>query len=1510
METNGQERKTAITVFLGCHNKEGKEMKAKNLRKSLIVLLTSLFMVLTAFAIGLSGAFSVKAEDYKPTESEFYMLDGAQVAQVGNYGMRFTTKISRDYYDKLDAIGDVRFYTTIGPLGFTPAVDNWTEKLTFDEKGEATIYGVITYGSLTDAQLKEKAAVELTAKAYAEVTPDNGDEVFTIAAVRNDTTRSMRAVANMSLLDDRSTDDKDVLSKYLGNVIREEEVQDITNRNTVVNFDRKVSGRVFLNGVRTNLFVNNKNSVDIKEYLSLGKVDLNSDIVVSVMGENGYSVYDVVSKVVTYGISFIYKDANGNPVTDYNIITGAIDQNYDNNMYNYVPARYMLEFLDQAVSAPIMTSDGTQMTLKTEKGWKTELGRYPTYEDKFIVIGTASDLFLNSGLPYDKREYANGKFTIATKGNCIFLYGGDQTSKTTANYGNMYAVFEFLNQYFNLEIVGNVPTPVGDYINENLVGHKLYGRSFSYSYGESVYSIDKNVTDVTVKTGVYTYEPDINERSGNYGTYNADLQRALRTNGNQSETIMSAYGVTYEEYLKIADAGLLNKRMWTGSCGHIQYSATMPTECSNADCTVEGVTFIDTTNTVDAYKRVGAYACQTCAYITVSFGTPTQCTANYDRAVNGNAQRTCSGKTFQSVTSASWHTAGHAFPIRNYAEKHMDWFGDDAVYACNSCKATHYYYDYHDVNNGGEVKAEANRKCSKGCGGTVTKYYGSKETVYACDSETCGATATASEVGKYCSVCESGIVTYYEESTSPSLYGKIRIGDDRVPNKMQPCYLAHGNESEYKLMVAEGAKKVLNNVKYVDKDRPDENVFAFSDIDGTSHCECDACVKSYIKYGTMSGAQVQFCNDVCRFVEAWMEEDTSYISNWLGGGDVSSWWKVYDSESKSYVKITDMTAYQRPIVVHFFAYMGGSAKSTSGDRAAPVKWDGEKGAWVGLDESVEMYKGDYMSSGVYLVTSADAIKKIPKTNAKGEYLDANGNVVTDLSKVAFYTYDEIKNNQFVYNGVDTIFKYLTESGTSNVRDYMTKWGNLSGDTPMYLWVNTQSSNYTTLPFYSANLLDQYFLSFMSEMGVETLFMYASAAESNAVTAFNNLKLYVSAKRMWDVDADLEELFDTWFNTVFIDPELVSQMREIFNMEMTMSVKANFLHANSEEHVDYDQENFTFLGNNQAYTALYGPMGEYWDVEQLVELHKKFKAADARLEAFKVALSEVEYLKVRSMLYIEWYSPLVSIMRYYQNDPAVIPYRAEMVAKFQEIIELTGIKYNAEYGPPTCPTARMIYYTTKLEVVIFDFTSSSLSDAAVAKLSNSETYIMAKDSSGNYVKDINGDGVKEIIYDISTGELNLFEGERYRILLRTTEDLTDESGAVVYPAGTYIVQNSSYFGYNSKVSAGASGRYTQEWPTYYSLSKGACVVTTGEGYSQSFYNYSTKSAFLTPAEREALYPTHPVGVKDTHEIVKQTIAGKTRTVAKHCDELNIHVGMGVTNWAQETVYTIAINIISK
>ena len=1575
--------------------------KSCDFRKTLLVLLSTLCLVFLSFAVSFLGVFSAKAEVANPTQKQFYMLDGAEVNMYSGCGMRFTTMISEEYYalliNEAGDNGSLTFATEIGPLGFTPATDVYTKKLEF-VNGYATFYGVINYGNLSSSQAKECAKVDLTAKAYVIINYENDTKSEKIYANRKDTTRSMGVVATLALLAEDYGDDQDAktaLERYVGEVAREEEVQPLTNRDTVVTFEKPVSGRVYLDAVKTDLFVSKATKIDIAGHINWDKVNVSDGITVSVFGNNGNSSYGVVSKNTTYDLELVYKDKEGNLKSDYRIIS-SVGGN------SYIPARYMVEIFERVTGVPgiVQYNEGAQE--------ENSFLKSATLDGNYICIGVNNTFFKDVGLEYDRQEMLNGGYVIATKGNCVFLYGGDENMASLASDGNGTAVFRFAEDYFNFVVTGVLPDAVFNKIDEldrpsDSAINKKYGYNIdtlSFNHDDLATTLNEGES-IKIEGGKFDkYIPDINRRSASYGTIgntSADdpIRRAFALNGKQTDDFLSVYSIIYEDYLEIANHTDENgakdgfaKRRYTCSNGHVQYSATTPTACKS---TCDSIKFEDTTATFEGYKNASVYVCYDCAKLTVAFETPDKCLANYNACVKGEDGHSCSGKEFETATSKSWHNANFHFPIMNNLKDHPDWFGDDMIYKCDTCNKTHKWHQYYYKTIDEKVKAvypgddqdeqikqnrealaeellketnnpslfiRENRPCTEtaGCGGQIVKEFVITNKPYACNKCLYDGYTNANK-GKACTQKYDGVecggtVIINPSVKEPDNRAKVSLGDD-IPNKMQPCFNAHGNTAEYRLMVAESAKKFINNLKYVDHTEAGKlkDFGSITVMDGTTHCECGYCVTEFIKYGTMSGSVIQFTNDVTALLDAWMSIDKDYVIDWLNpayknaltedSNEIKFWWNKYDSNGnliENALNVNTIEEYTRPITINIFAYTTKSIEEgTSRDRPAPVKL--ENGKYVAIDDSVKMRVGTNFSTGVYLVTSADVLKNIPKPDGSGNY-----------------TYDEIYAGgdgilQAIYNGTDSIYKQINNSDNESTaaRDYMTKWGDLSGGTKMYLWINTQDSKHTTFPYYSANLMDADMLSFLNGIGAESVYFYSGPAEKKAVTAYGNLKAYVNAKQMWETGDHLEnyeekeeylnQLMDKWFKNTFIHENVITEMRSAFTLTAQMSARAVYLKSNYTKHKDFvEDENYSIysVGNSDDYSNIAGMYGEYWDIGNLITLYDCYKKAfDLLKEEYKqyITYNEVtgeyecanlddrtarikyaKFCRIKGMIDSEWYSPLMMITRYYLNDQKVIEKRAEYVAKFEQVIKDTGIYYNGEYKSPSVPSTDVVARSTHVEPVIYDFTGNKIEDANALASKNTdhtalerEEYEVDGKQYFRFVKDIDGDGTKETVYDEATGELKLFPGEMYRVLLRVTEDIKDSSGAKIYTAGDLVVSDSDFYGYTKGMSIKNTGRYSDRWPTYFGLTRGASIIYQQDKKSGNDFHCSSSAAFKSQEWRKTNFTP---GARDNHIINTEDIAGGMRNVAYLCDELNLCYSLcSSVPVLQRSVYTIHVSIYS-
>lgn len=89
----------------------------------------------------------------------------------------------------------------------------------------------------------------------------------------------------------------------------------------------------------------------------------------------------------------------------------------------------------------------------------------------------------------------------------------------------------------------------------------------------------------------------------------------------------------------------------------------------------------------------------------------------------------------------------------------------------------------------------------------------------------------------------------------------------------QLCYTAHGDAREYKAMVEQITKVIVNNLKkYPVADFPQYSLMTLTMEDNWATCSCTACVNAKYMYGTESGAVIVLCNNVMEKVQEEMQK--------------------------------------------------------------------------------------------------------------------------------------------------------------------------------------------------------------------------------------------------------------------------------------------------------------------------------------------------------------------------------------------------------------------------------------------------------------------------------------------------------------------------------------------------------------------------------------------------------------------------------------------------------------
>lgn len=200
-----------------------------SMKKILLSACLTACVGVAAVAVGSISVAPAKAEVTEET-NYFSMVNGAEVRAVtDSCGLRFTTNVGEYMFTVTWADYDAVSFGTLIAKNVTDvtSVDAEVETSYLADipcsKATAFTNGVFTYTSavvfnkadFTETEWVQASAMELTARAYVKL--EKGGEITYEYATAVDTTRSMRAVANMAILQGK---DKGLLDGYVGTATR------------------------------------------------------------------------------------------------------------------------------------------------------------------------------------------------------------------------------------------------------------------------------------------------------------------------------------------------------------------------------------------------------------------------------------------------------------------------------------------------------------------------------------------------------------------------------------------------------------------------------------------------------------------------------------------------------------------------------------------------------------------------------------------------------------------------------------------------------------------------------------------------------------------------------------------------------------------------------------------------------------------------------------------------------------------------------------------------------------------------------------------------------------------------------------------------------------------------------------------------------------------------------------------------------------------------------------------
>ena len=229
---------------------------------------------------------------------------------------------------------------------------------------------------------------------------------------------------------------------------------------------------------------------------------------------------------------------------------------------------------------------------------------------------------------------------------------------------------------------------------------------------------------------------------------------------------------------------------------------------------------------------------------------------------------------------------------------------------------------------------------------------------------------------------------------------------------------------------AEVAKTIIDMAK----SNTDARYVQIGMADNFSECFCDLCVENRVKYGSISGIQVDFLNYISDIVTPWLEENQP----------------------------------GRELNIVCFAYHWGEAP--------PVKQD-ENGDWVPYHEDLVCRDNVGM---MWAPIGADYSKPFTDEASKSFYNEVMGwNALTNVKTAYLYciNFKEYLINFNDFNSIQSNYKFLAENG--------------------YSYVYNQAN-----------------------------------ADDTLCGSFEDLRIYVHSRIMWDTDLNCEELVKDFIKTVY------------------------------------------------------------------------------------------------------------------------------------------------------------------------------------------------------------------------------------------------------------------------------------------------------------------------------------------------------------------------------------------
>lgn len=235
------------------------------------------------------------------------------------------------------------------------------------------------------------------------------------------------------------------------------------------------------------------------------------------------------------------------------------------------------------------------------------------------------------------------------------------------------------------------------------------------------------------------------------------------------------------------------------------------------------------------------------------------------------------------------------------------------------------------------------------------------------------------------------------------------------------------------------------------------------------------------------------------------------------------------------------------------------------------------------------------------------------------------------------------------------YKPITDESNEEYCINMQKWIDMV-EGKLYLWYYSTNFRFYLVPYdYFDTMVENY--RFAIDGGTYYLFDQRQFNETGVVTGWSALKNYMNYKLAWDIEENVEELYDNFFDGYFGPAS--DDMREVFDGLRVLT--------------NYNKENKNLGGRRSIYLEILDE--EYWPKDVLEQWLNCFESAETKIADLKEK-NPSQYEMYRDHINGEKLSVLYLFIQCYSyntSEEVIDAYKTE----FKQLAESFGLTYQAE-----------------------------------------------------------------------------------------------------------------------------------------------------------------------------------------------------------------------------------------